>query len=937
MKNRLFCLSAARNIICVLLILASCNWTRAQQMIHRYSFDEDARDLIGNADGELIGDATIADGAAVLSGNKPSYVDLPNDLVMNLSSTTFETWVTWNGGPVWQRIWDFGNNDNAEDLQGTGTQSNFITPNNGGGMDLSIFPNGIGGQQTIGGPALAIGGLHQIAWTYDAPSKTGVLYVDGAQVGVNNNMTTKLSDLGSTVNDWLGHSQYPDSDFNGSIAEFRIYDGALSAAQVAADFNTGPDPSGRGALVSINLTALPSMRPGGSQQLRVTANFEHVSNLDITTDPGVTYQISDQNVFSVTAGGLLKSLGTGAGTATITANYGGKSAKQDIQVIPPVPPVMIHRYSFTTDASDSVGTANGELAGDANISKGSVILTGNKPSYVNLPNDLFTDLASSTFEIWVTWDGGGPWQRIWDFGNSSAGEDAQGAASASIFLTPNNGGGMQLSIYPTAAVFGQQVLNAAPLSSGKLHHIVWTYDDLATTGVLYLDGAQVAINQNMTSKLSDLGSTENNWLGHSQYVQDADFAGSIAEFRIYNGTLSAADVSKNFDTGPDPTGRGALVSISVVARPIMQAKGSQQVQVKADYENVAGVDITTDPGVVYEVTDPAVLSITSGGLLTSLGSTDETASVKATYQGKTSSQSVHVILPVPPVLLHRYSFTTDVSDSVGEANGTLMGDAAVSNGEVVLSGVKPSYVDLPNELVDGLTDVTFEIWLTWNGGPVWQRIWDFGNSGQGEDLQGAATQSIFLTPNNGGVMDLSIFPNGIGGQQVINGTPLTPNVSHHVVWTYSAAATTARLFVDGAENGSNNNMTYTLADLTPLYNVWLGHSQYIQDADLAANISEFRVYKGTFGDAEVAADLAAGPDVLPSDAASRRLSVSLSNGKILIAWPTTATGFTLESSAKLGTGASWNPVGINPVVNNGQNQVTVDASGTAQFYRLKKQ
>ncbi len=494
---------------------------------------------------------------------------------------------------------------------------------------------------------------------------------------------------------------------------------------------------------------------------------------------------------------------------------------------------------------------------------------------------------------------------------------------------------MQLSIYPTAAVFGQQVINAAPLSSSKLHHIVWTYDDLATTGVLYLDGAQVGINQNMTSKLSDLGSTVNNWLGHSQYVQDADLSGSIAEFRIYNGALSAADVTKNFEVGPDPSGRGALVGINLLVRPSMAVKGSQQLQLKADYENVAGVDITAEPGVLYEVTDPAVLAVTSGGVLTSVGSTDASASVKATYQGKTSIQSIHVILAVAPVLLHRYSFTSDASDSVGDADGTLVGDATIADGAAVLSGVKPSYVDLPNDVVDGLTDVTFEIWLTWNGGPVWQRIWDFGNNTQGEDGQGVATQSIFLTPNNGGVMDLSIFPNGIGGQQVINGTPLTPNVAHHVVWTYFAAATTARLFVDGVEIGSNNNMTYTLANLTPMANIWLGHSQYIQDADLAARISEFRIYKGTLGDSDVAADLLAGPDVLPSEAASRRLNVAFANGKILISWPTTATGFILESTATLGAGVSWSAVGANPVVNNGQNQVTLDPAGTAQFYRTR--
>src|SRR6266480_706564 len=808
MKNRLCSVSrsACRSwfiVWCALLATSFCCRVSAQQMIHRYSFDADARDLIGGADAELVGDATLDNGAVNLSGNKPSYVNLPNDLFVSLTNVTFEIWVTWNGGPGWQRIWDFGNNDNAEDIQGAATQSIFLTPNNGGGMDLSIFPNGIGGQQVVTAPALPIGGLHQIAWTYDASTQKSILYVDGLQVGINNNMTYHLADLGSTVNNWLGHSQYiQDVDFSGAIAEFRIYDGALSAAAVAADFNTGPDPTGRGLLNSITLTAGPTLRPGGSQQVRVTADYQNVSNLDITAEAGITYQISDTNVLSISAGGLLTAVGTNLATATVTAAYQGKNSSKDIQVIPLPPAVLEHRYSFSTDASDSVGNANGQLVGDATISQGAVVLSGNKPSYVNLPNDLFTNLASATFEIWFTWNGGPAWQRIWDFGNSSAGEDAQGAASASIFLTPDNGGGMQWSIFPNTSVFGQQVLNTAVPSKSQLHQIVWTYDDLATTGILYRDGVQVAINKNITSKPSDLGPTANNWLGHSQYVQDSDFSGSIAEFRIYNGTMTAAEVTNDFAVGPNPSGRGALLSITLGARPAMLPHFRQQLAVKGDFENVAGVDLTTDPGVAYEVTDPAVFSVSSSGLLASVGSTDATAAVKATYQGKTSSRDVHVFPPPAPVLIHRYSFLTNASDSIGSADGTLVGDAAITGGAVILSGHKPSYVDLPNNLVDTLTDVTFELWVTWEGAGIWERIFDFGNNTVGEDLQGAATQSIFLTPNNGAVLDLSIFPQGIGGQHVINGVTLTAHVQHHVGWAYSAAATTSRLFLDGVENGS---------------------------------------------------------------------------------------------------------------------------------------
>ena len=47
--------------------------------------------------------------------------------------------------------------------------------------------------------------------------------------------------LGATANNYLGKSQYNDPYFNGSINEFRIYNTALSAAQIATSFANGPD------------------------------------------------------------------------------------------------------------------------------------------------------------------------------------------------------------------------------------------------------------------------------------------------------------------------------------------------------------------------------------------------------------------------------------------------------------------------------------------------------------------------------------------------------------------------------------------------------------------------------------------------------------------------------------------------------------------------
>src|SRR6476661_7382146 len=99
MKSRNF-FPHARALLVFVILLGATMGSRGQQLIHRYSFDDDARDVVGGADGELMGDAMIADGAVILSGNKPSYVNLPNDLFKTLTNVTFEIWVSWAGGPV---------------------------------------------------------------------------------------------------------------------------------------------------------------------------------------------------------------------------------------------------------------------------------------------------------------------------------------------------------------------------------------------------------------------------------------------------------------------------------------------------------------------------------------------------------------------------------------------------------------------------------------------------------------------------------------------------------------------------------------------------------------------------------------------------------------------------------------------------------------------
>jgi hypothetical protein len=67
--------------------------------------------------------------------------------------------------------------------------------------------------------------------------------------------------------------------------------------------------------------------------------------------------------------------------------------------------------------------------------------------------------------------------------------------------------------------------------------------------------------------------------------------------------------------------------------------------------------------------------------------------------------------------------------------------------------------------------------------------------------------------------------------------------------------------------------------------------------------------------------------------ASTQLTIIRSGTNVVLKWPSTNAGFTLQSTLNSGA-AVWNPVSQTPVVVNNQNTVTNPISGTHQFYRL---
>lgn len=395
-----------------------------------YSFNTDAREHSDWFDGSLQSGASIVTDpelGEVLELDGTGYVEL-HDGVANCSSVA--TWVKWNGGDNWQRIFDFG--DGTEKYM-------FVTPRAGGeGMRFAI-KNG-GGEQTVDVPfEMPTNTWCHVAVTLDG--EQGVMYFNGDAVA-SDAVTIRPWQMLARSN-YVGRSQFSaDPGFDGHIASFRTFARALSADEVHE----------------------------------------------------------------------------------IASAY----------------PSLAHRYSFVSDANDSIGRAHGRLKGSASIVDEALSLPGTSGSYAQLPGGLVSGSGALSIEFWADIGSNGDWSRIYDFGNISG---ANG--NSFLFFTPRmNASQYRMDMNGRALDVPGSTLN------NKSVHVVCIIDPAVNYTAIYVNGALVNQQTASTSALSTVGK-QWSFLGRSLFSADPYLNADIDEFRIYDGRLTPGEIANNYAAGPD--------------------------------------------------------------------------------------------------------------------------------------------------------------------------------------------------------------------------------------------------------------------------------------------------------------------------------------------------------------------------------------------------
>ncbi|MGA2174643.1 MAG: LamG-like jellyroll fold domain-containing protein [Verrucomicrobiota bacterium] len=508
--------------------------------------------------------------------------------------------------------------------------------------------------------------------------------------------------------------------------------------------------------------------------------------------------------------------------------------------------------------NDGIGGANGILTGNAVLTNGALSLDGTNSSLL-LPNDLFTNYDSISFEIWFV-------------------DRPLNKTSALLYYFAGPQGGMSNNLGGQASFFLGATTDSVNLkfpAVGRTNHLVWTQDSSSNTARLYVNGCLAAENTNFTLTPAMIGSTTTNRLGSMGAVStSSSFRGNILAFRTYQGALTPLEVALTDSLGADHalTDPGALQDVRLLLTSPTGPGAIFRTAVFADFANATNVDVSTQPELMLSSDNTNAVAIAPDQRLQTVGL--GTANVTASYLGFSNTVALLVSAPEDVTLIHRYSFgeaANDwiVHDSVGQSHGRLLGSfpppkGFTGKGELSLPGTTFSfqsgaYVALPDGIISGLSEVSIEAWVTWTLRSLWpwQRIFDFGD---GPTYFFLTTEANTYLPGTNHVARATISTYYEGAESPrLNWTNILPlNVTSYVAVTYSPVRGVAKFYLNGQPVASATASIFLSAIVDT--NDWLGRSQYLGDNYFGGRYDEFRIYRGLLQDSDVAQDYTAGPN-----------------------------------------------------------------------------
>jgi hypothetical protein len=512
-----------------------------------YGFNEAsgtiATDASGNGNNGIISGATRTPsgkygGALVFNGTN-AVVTISNSPTLQLSTAmTLEAWVN---PLVVDSSWRDVIYKGQDNYYLEGTSMSGSVPSAGGTFGTSH-------QVLYGVAALPTNTWTHLAATYDGT--TARLYVNGVQVA-SQAQTGAIATSANPLQ--IGGDSFYGQFFQGTIDEVRIYNVALTTAQIQADMNTPlpadtQPPSAPTNLVATTVTVS-----------RINLNWQaSTDNVGVAVylvereDPGATNfeQIGTANAVAYSDTGLSANSSYSYRVRAMDAagNLSGYSGVATAAT-PAAPGSLVAAYGFDegsgTTATDASGNGNtGEVIGPTwtTLGKyGGALEFNGSNDWVLINDSASLDLTNAmTLEAWVCPFTLPPspcepaatcyWMDI-VYKDS---DRYYMEASSSVNQAPEVGGiftdGKHIVIAPS------------PLTTNTWTHLAVTYDGALLK--LYVNGLLVT-NAPVTSLI--ITSTNPLFIGGDQSMGQY-FHGRIDEVRVYNRALSAAEVQADMNT-----------------------------------------------------------------------------------------------------------------------------------------------------------------------------------------------------------------------------------------------------------------------------------------------------------------------------------------------------------------------------------------------------
>ena len=220
-----------------LLRITYCGAAAASGPVAHWPMDEGAgsiaTDIIGGHDGALIGATRVGGlfGGAIEFDGLNSHIEVPPNNDLSLSDEFTLT--------AWARLDSLNSGYGAVLVKASNTpyEANYWFGVYDDELTLDFLIDGSWYYHESTGANLTADNWHHLAATFDDDTDSVVLYVDGAEVHEDSFAETPRVNNAPLL---IGRSAWPGEGWDGVLDEVRIYDRALSAADIAALANEAP-------------------------------------------------------------------------------------------------------------------------------------------------------------------------------------------------------------------------------------------------------------------------------------------------------------------------------------------------------------------------------------------------------------------------------------------------------------------------------------------------------------------------------------------------------------------------------------------------------------------------------------------------------------------------------------------------------------------------